>query len=108
MDKILQIAKNLATFQRRREMLIDLSVSFKEAADERELELTPETGWPGKNETERDAKAREMFASEFDTQAGLDAGERFSRLALDLAATEVEMLRAQIRVEELATVKNPF
>jgi hypothetical protein len=56
----------------------------------------------GKNETEREAKARELFADAYGIQAELDAGERFARLALDLAQIEVEMVRAQIRTEELA------
>lgn len=57
----------------------------------------------GKNETEREAKARELFAEAYAVQAELDAGERFARLALDLAQIEVEMIRAQMRAEELST-----
>jgi hypothetical protein len=57
----------------------------------------------GKNETEREARARELFADAYGIQAELDAGERYARLALDLAQIEVEMVRAQMRAEELTT-----
>lgn len=56
----------------------------------------------GKNEAQRDAQAREALAALFESMQIAEQAARVKKNALDLARMDVELVRAQLRLLELA------
>lgn len=56
----------------------------------------------GKNETERQAAARERFAIGFDELESLSVDSRIAKLRHELAQIEVEKVRSLLRLAEVA------
>lgn len=55
----------------------------------------------GKNEAEREAKARQLLEEKFDWVEECEAEARRAKTALEVARLDVEMMRAQLRLAEL-------
>jgi hypothetical protein len=55
----------------------------------------------GKNETQREAKARQLLEEKYDALEICEAEARRTRAALEVAKLNVEQVRAQLRLMEL-------
>jgi len=75
-----------------------------ETVKEQGLIVLGEDGKPliqGKNIAEREAKAKELYAAQYQEYLLLDEGLRYSKYALDIARIKVEELRLKMRLMEV-------
>lgn len=56
----------------------------------------------GKNEAQREAQARQLLAPLFDEADAAESASRLARHTLELARLDVESVRAQLRLMEMA------
>lgn len=81
------------------------AIAAKNALEATRLAMLMTGEIDGKNEAQREAKARELLAAEYDGLESAEAQARRARVGLDLAKLDVELVRAQLRLAELAEVQ---
>jgi len=77
------------------------AVDAKEALEFDRSQLLLSGAIQGKNEAERDAKARELLADQIKAVRRAGRMEALTRYELDLAAQEVEKVRLLVRLDEM-------
>ena len=97
--RLLEIGIDLGKlYQERAQANLDAWRSGKDI-EARQLELTPDDGWPGKNAEQRDAAAKKAFASDEALQALLVGQEDTQTEAL-LLEGDIQALEAERRALE--------
>jgi len=77
------------------------AIDAKEALEFDRSQLLLSGAIQGKNEAERDAKARELLADQIRVVRRASRLEALTRYELDLAAQEVEKVRLLVRLDEM-------
>jgi len=92
--RMLEIAIELGKLYREKAELSIKEWQTNQDADARRIELTPETGWPGKNEGERRAAMEKAFSADAVLKDLLgiaeDCHKEIELVASDIAALEAE------------------
>jgi hypothetical protein len=79
----------------------EAAIMAKNALEAMRLSMMMTGEIDGKNEAQREARARQLLEEKYDAVEFYEAGARRAKIALEVARLDVEMVRAQLRLAEL-------